>query len=141
VVAEVVALLGRGVELGDGGLLAVQGQHQHLLGGLADPDGAQPLQVGVAVEEQDPLDQVVGVAHLVDGEVVEDLPELGQTPGVEHAGVQEVRIGDGELEGQRVVEQFDHSGANGLHRPLPFLVRHRARLGPGNADTRGRGGN
>ena len=113
----------RGVELRDRGLLAVEREAQHLLGGLADGDRAEPLHVGVPVEHQDPVDERVGVLHLVDRQVVEDLAEPAETPVVEHAGVQEVGVGDGQLERERLVEQLDDTGANWLQRRPPGRVR------------------
>ena len=65
----------------------------------------------VAVEQQDPLDQLVGVPHLVEREVVEDLAEPGESPAVQHACVQEVGVRNGELERQRLVEGLDHPRA------------------------------
>jgi hypothetical protein len=119
VVAELVALLGRGVELRHRRLLAVEGQPQHLLGLFADADRVELLHVGVTVEQQDPVDQCVGVAHLVDGQVVEDLAQAREAPVVEHPRMQEVGVGDGELEGEGVVEQIHHARANWLHLQPP----------------------
>ncbi|GMA18224.1 hypothetical protein GCM10025862_02450 [Arsenicicoccus piscis] len=120
VVAEVVALGGRGVELLDRGELGAERELKHLGRGLADGDGVEPLHVRVALEEQDPVDQGVGVPHLVDREVVEHVPELRETPVVEHPGVQEVGVDDGELKGEGLVEELDDSRATRLHgNPLP----------------------
>ncbi len=118
-VAQIVTLLGGSVELLDGSALAHQGEAEHLLGGLAYLDVAQPLHVGVPVEEQNPVDDVVCVLHLIDREVVEDLPETRKAPVVEHPGVQEVGIGDSEFEGERVIEHFDNSRANRLQLRPP----------------------
>jgi hypothetical protein len=86
---------------------------------LADRDGPEPLHVGVALEHQDAADQRVGVLHLVDGQVVEDLAEPAEAPVVEHPGVQEVGVGDGELEGESRVEQLDDAGTSWLQRRPP----------------------
>ena len=94
--------------------------------------GAEPLQVGVAVEEQDPVDERVGVLHLVDRQVVEDLAEPAEAPVVEHPRVQEVGVGDRELEGERLVEQLDDAGANWLQRLTSWRPRavHRTDWAP-----------
>jgi hypothetical protein len=62
VIAQVVALPRGGVALGHG-LRSVETPH-----------------VGVAVEEQDPTDQGVGVLHLVEGQVVGELAQPRQPP-------------------------------------------------------------
>ena len=80
---------------------------QLLRGRLADADGAEPLQVGDAVEVEDPLDELVGVLHLVDRLVVEVLAEPLVAPVVEHLGVDEVLVDRRELGGEHLVEQLD----------------------------------
>ena len=71
---------------------------------LADQELVQVLQVGQAVEEQDALDQLVGVLHLVDRLVMLVLGEARQSPVAEHARVQEVLVDRGELVGQHRVQ-------------------------------------
>ena len=66
VVAELDAAGDAAVEAVDRLRLEVERQLQLLDRRLADADGAEPLQVGQAVEVQDALDELVGVLHLVD---------------------------------------------------------------------------
>ena len=56
-----------GVEPLDGVLLDLQVELELLRDGLADLHLAEALQVGDAFEEEDALDELVGVLHLVDG--------------------------------------------------------------------------
>jgi hypothetical protein len=75
--------------------------------GLPDPQGEQPLVVGQAVEEQDPVGEQLRVPHLIDrlGACVRGEP--GQPPVRLHPGVQEVLVDRGELAGELLVEQVD----------------------------------
>ena len=75
VVAEAPALLDAVVEHADGGALDVEVQAELLGHGLADADLAEPLHVGHALEEEDALDELVGVAHLADRFLAHFLPE------------------------------------------------------------------
>ena len=63
----------------------------------------------------------------------QDLAEAAEAPVVEHPGVQEVRVGDGQLERECFVEQVDDSGINRLHLRPPARVRRHA--GPAHART------
>ena len=74
---------------------------------LTDAHGAEPLEVGHAVEEEDALDQLVGVLHLVDRLVAEVLRERLVAPVVEHLVVDEVLVHGRELGGEDLVEQLD----------------------------------
>jgi hypothetical protein len=62
---------------------------------------------GQPLEEQDALDQPVGVLHLVDRLLLLVLLQLLQAPVAEHAGVQEVLVDRGELVIERLVEVLD----------------------------------
>jgi hypothetical protein len=82
---------------------------------LTDLDRIEPLDVRVAVEHEDAVDQAVRVLHLVDGEAVEDLAEPWQPPVVEHPGVEEVGVRDRQLERERLVQELHDAGVNWLH--------------------------
>ncbi len=82
-----------------------------LLGhGLADADRVEALHVGHALEEQDPLDDLVGVLHLVDRLVADVLGEPLVAPVAAHLGVDEVLVDRRQLGGQHVVEDVDDGG-------------------------------
>ena len=74
---------------------------------LADAEAPEVLQVGQAVEEQDALDQPVGVLHLADRFLVDLLAETLEAPVIQHARVQEVLVDGGELVLQELVELGD----------------------------------
>ena len=84
-------------------------------GRLAGADGAEALDVGVTVEQEDSLDEGVRVLHLVDREVIEDLAQLGESPVVTHPGIEEVGVDDRQLQGQGLVEQLHHARTLRLH--------------------------
>ena len=74
---------------------------------LADRQLVQVLQVGQAVQEQDALDELVGVLHLADRFVIGDLAQTLEAPVLVHAGMQEILIHRGQLIGEHSVEQLD----------------------------------
>jgi len=63
--------------------------------------------VGQALEEQDALDQLVGVLHLVDRLVILVLAELLQPPVLVHARVQEVLVDGHQLVAEDLVQVLD----------------------------------
>ena len=83
---------------------------EHLRDGLADAQREQPLVVGQAVEEQDPVGEHLGVAHLVDRLGAGVRGELRAAPVLLHLGVQEVLVDRGQLRGQLLVEELDDLG-------------------------------
>src|SRR5581483_990625 len=74
---------------------------------LADQQLAEILEVRQSLEKQDPLDQAIGMLHLVDRLLALVVLELLQTPVAEHAGVQEVLVDRGELVEQHLVQVLD----------------------------------
>src|SRR5690606_611415 len=72
------------------------------------------LQVGQPLQEQDALDELVGMLHLVDGFLVGVLAQLLQAPAVEHAGMQEIQVDGRQLVLQDVVE-VTQDGRVALH--------------------------
>ena len=92
---------------------------------LADEQLAEVLQVRQAVEEQDPLDQPIGVLHLVDRLVVRVLAELLQAPVLEHAGVQEVLVDRRELVLQYAIEMPQYERV-ALHVEPPVRAKRRS---------------
>ena len=83
---------------------------QLLAHGLADPQGAQPLVVGQAFEEQDAVGDLLRMLHLVDRLVARVRGELGQAPVLLHLRVQEVLVDRGELARELLVEEGDDFG-------------------------------
>src|SRR6185312_10527682 len=117
-----------------GDALAVRDRRAQVLGGsqfqvevaldalqhvLADAQLAQVLQVRQAVEEQDALDQAIGVLHLLDRFLVLVLGQLRVAPVLEHAVMQKVLVDRGELVVEHLVEEFDDLGV-ALHGRSPF---------------------
>jgi hypothetical protein len=94
---------------------------------LAQGDRPEALEVRHALQEDDPLDQLLGVLHLVDRLVLGALRQLLVAPVLLHLGVPEVLVDGRQLGGQHLVEQLDDLGAS-LH----------ARRPPGGADVTGR---
>jgi hypothetical protein len=75
---------------------------QRFLHALADQQLAQVLQVGQPIQEQDALDELVGVLHLIDRFLVRVLAEALEPPVLEHAGVQKILV-----DGRQFVFQND----------------------------------
>ena len=67
----------------------------------------QVLHLRNRVEEQQPLDDLFGVLHLVDRLLLDEVAELGVPPALAHLGVQEVLVDGGQLLAQRVVQVRD----------------------------------
>src|SRR5882672_1482580 len=80
---------------------------QRLLDALPDQQLVEVLQIGKPFEKQYPLDQPVGVLHLVDRLVVLVLGEPLQAPVLEHARVQEVLVDRRELVREDLVQVLD----------------------------------
>src|SRR5690606_34290746 len=93
---------------------------------LADRDFVVPLNVRDPLQEEDALDQIVGVLHLVDGLLVDMLPKALIAPVLAHLRVDEVLIDRGQFGREDVVEMIDdlcaalHGGEN-LARPVAGL--------------------
>ena len=68
------------------------------------------MQVGQALQEQDALDQRVGMAHLVDGLVILVVAQAMQPPVLEHAAVQEILVDRRQLVLEHFVEVLDDLG-------------------------------
>ena len=96
-----------GVEAGDRVELELEVELELLLDRLADVDLVEALDVRHAVEEQDPLDELVGVLHLVDRLLADLGGELVEAPVGVHLGVDEVLVDGRQLRRQDVVERFD----------------------------------
>src|SRR6266853_1037568 len=78
------------------------------------------LHVGEAIEEDDAVNQLVGVLHLFDGFLA---PYLGQglvAPVLQQAIVQPILVDGGELVTQRLVEIFDY-GCISAHGDISLL--------------------
>ncbi len=93
---------------------------QDLRHALADDQQlAQVLQIRQSLEEQDTLDQSVGMLHLVDGFAVFVLPQALQPPIAKHARVQEVLVDRGEFVFQHRVQVLHYLDI-ALHAWLPL---------------------
>jgi hypothetical protein len=77
---------------------------------LPEAHRAEALEVGHALQVEDALDQLVGVAHLVHRLVAGVLGQAVVAPVGLHPGVPEVLVDRRELGGQQVVEQVDDLG-------------------------------
>src|SRR5690606_29971130 len=86
---------------------------------LADPELVEVLQVRQTLEQQDALDQPVGVLHLLDRGLVLVLRHPFEAPVLPHAGMEEVLVDRGELVLQHLVEVLDDLAIT-LHRILPW---------------------
>ena len=75
------------------------------------------LQIGKAFEEDDAVDELVGVLHLLDRFLALLLGEPREAPIVEQAVMQPILIDGGELVRQRLVEIFDDAWIS-LHSSL-----------------------
>src|SRR6266508_3232348 len=106
-VAELHAGADVAVEVADGGPFQLRRQADLLHGRLAHLDGAEPLQVGQPLQVQDAVDQLLGVAHLLQRQLAVALGEAGVAPVVAHSRVEEVLVDGGQLEAQVLVEQLD----------------------------------
>ncbi len=100
--------------VGDGGLQVRVCLHLELeialeafLEMFADQELAEFLEVGQAFEEQDALDQLVRMLHLVDRLVVFVVAELVEPPVLEHPRMQEVLVDRREFVHQHDVQVLD----------------------------------
>ena len=69
--------------------------------------GADALQVWMAFEENDALDQLVGVVHLFDGLGTFLVGELGVAPVVQDAEMHPILVDGAEFEEQCLVKPLD----------------------------------
>ena len=83
---------------------------QNLFDVLADMQRVEHLHVGEAVEEDDALDQLVGVLHLLDQFLAPLLGEIFVAPIVQQPVMQPVLVDRGEFVPKRLVEIFDDFG-------------------------------
>src|SRR6266702_2263521 len=117
VVAHLSAELDPAVEDRDRLHLDAEIERQLLGHRLADVDLLQSLQIGQPLQEEDALDELVGVLHLTDRLGPDLLQEPLVHPVLADAGVQEVLIDRGELVGEHFVEEIDDLGI-ALHARL-----------------------
>src|SRR5262245_19034595 len=87
----------------------LQGQVEAQLFGnvLADVDLAQALHVGDAVQEKDPLDDLLGMLHLAHGLLADGVLQPAIAPVLAHFAVDEILVDGRELGGEDVVEDLD----------------------------------
>ncbi len=84
--------------------------------GLADGDRKQALHVRHPLEEQDPVDDHVGVLHLVDRLVADVVGQMAIAPVLAHLGVNEVLIDRRQLGRQHIVQDLEDLGIS-THPP------------------------
>src|SRR5438094_917469 len=102
---------------------------------LAHVDLPVPLQVGQALEIEDPVDQLVGVFHLLDALLAHLLGEAIVAPVVAEAGVEEVLVDGGQLGREHVVEQRNDLLV-AFHEPPPIRERRKLAQGHGEGNRR-----
>ncbi len=107
-------------QVGNGIHLQREVAAQHLFHRFTDAQLAEILQVGQPFEKQHPLDQLIGVLHLVDGFVVLLVPERLEAPVIVDAGVQEVLVDGYQLIGQHLVEMGNDLGVS-FHRQCSLV--------------------
>ena len=81
-----------------------------LLDRLPDAQRIEILHVGEAVEEEDAVDELVGVPHLLDGFLAPLLGEVLEAPIVQQAIVQPVLVDGRQLASQAAVHVFENLG-------------------------------
>ena len=107
VVAERFAELARGLVGLAGVVLAGEVGLEHFLDGLADAQRRDALQVGMAFEEDDALDQLVGVMHLFDRFGALLVGELREAPVVQEPVMHPILVDGTELEKEGLVKPLD----------------------------------
>src|ERR1051325_7801712 len=80
---------------------------EHLFDGLTDVEWVEHLHVGKAIEEDDALDELVRVLHLLDRFLAPLFGERLVAPVVEQAVVQPILVDGGQLVPQPPVEELD----------------------------------
>ena len=120
VVAVLLADLARLLVGGAGVVLASEVALKHFLDVLADVQGVEHLHVRKAVEEDDAVDQLVGVLHLLDGFRAPFLGEILEAPVVEQPVVQPVLVDRGQFVAERLVQEIDDFWI-ALHGATPVL--------------------
>ena len=98
-------------------MLQLQIVGELLLHVLAHVERAELAHAGHSLEKQDALDQDLGVAHLTDGLLFYERPELAVAPVVTHLCVDDVLMDGCELSLEHAVEMFDDLGI-ALHSPI-----------------------
>jgi hypothetical protein len=115
VVAQPAEDLDRLVEELDRRVLELEVRIERFAYVLADLELVVALQVGHALEVQDPLDHLVGVLHLVDRLGVDLLRQLLEAPVAAELGVDEVLVDRGQLVGEQIVQDAENLGV-ALHQ-------------------------
>ena len=114
-------------------LFAGQIRFQHFLDGGADAQRRDGLQVRMPFQEDDALDQLVGVLHLLDALLALLLCELRETPIFQQAVMDPVLVDRAQFEEQRLVQSFDDSCIAFHGAPLVSSVLMVAPLKPGHS--------
>src|SRR5690606_5880865 len=92
---------------GAGVILAGQVGFEHFADILADAQWRKRLKIWMAFEEDDALDQAVGMLHLFDRLLALLLGKLGITPIFQKAVVKPVLVNSTELQKERVIKPLD----------------------------------
>ncbi len=110
-------------------MFAGQVGFQNFLDVLADLERRHGLQVGMALEENDALDQLVGVVHFLDRFLALLPRELGVTPILKKPVVQPVLVDRAEFQKQRLVKPLDDLffALHGACSQTDHVVRGRGR--------------
>ncbi len=110
VITEVEADLTRGFVIVACDMLALEVAFENFLDVLADHKWRDILQVRMPFEEDDAIDQLVGVLHFLDRFRPPLLGEILEAPVVEHAKMQPVLVDGRQLMAKRLVEKLDDFG-------------------------------
>src|SRR5690606_25310757 len=117
VVPDTLALSDRFAEVGMALQLQLQVALKRLFDVFADQQLAQILQVGQPTEEENALDEPVGVLHFIERFLVRMLAEALEAPVVEHARVKKILIDRGQFVFQNGVQMTNDRSA-ALHLEL-----------------------
>src|SRR5207249_2495100 len=107
VIARASGRLDARVEEADRVTLELEVEAELLGHGLADVHLPESLDVRHAFEIQDPLDELVGVAHLTERLFADLLPQTLVAPVLAHPSVDEVLVDRGELGREDLVQEGD----------------------------------
>src|SRR5438552_2775226 len=106
-ISDSLAMRDRLAQPREAGLFEAQITFEDLAHILADQELVEVLQIGQAVEEQDALDQLVGVLHLVERGVVLAVAELCDAPMAQHPRMQKILIDRGQLVLEHRIQMLD----------------------------------
>src|SRR3954452_22504551 len=120
-IADALAIGYRVAQRGKRRLLEPQIAVEQLAYVFADQELVQILQVRQPVEKENPLDQLVGVLHLVDRLLVLVDAKLSDPPVPQHPCMQEILVDGGQFILENRIEMLD-DGRVAAHSGLRYIV-------------------